>query len=253
MARILVVGATGHLGGELVKACLQQGHEAHALVRPATRTDPEKMQLLQAAGATLHEGDLKDHDSLIRACRSADIVISAVGGMQVGDEGALVAEPVQATRRDENAINVAHGSVERELTQEEERAEGLCRQPARGGQHAHGEGQIEEGALLAQVAGSQVGGDALVRPRLLGVDDGCPDPLAGFAHPCAGESDDLEIGQMLVERYLNLDRSCLHADECNGGYFCEHESRVATTTDKKWPVFDSGETGAEGNWGETRA
>ncbi|HEU0107582.1 MAG TPA: aromatic alcohol reductase [Vicinamibacteria bacterium] len=90
MARILVVGATGHLGGELVKACLQQGHEAHALVRPATRTDPEKMQLLQAAGATLHEGDLKDHDSLIRACRSADIVISAVGGMQVGDEGALV-------------------------------------------------------------------------------------------------------------------------------------------------------------------
>src|SRR5207244_12494910 len=96
-------------------------------------------------------------------------------------------------------------------------------------------------ALLAKVAGSQVGGDALVRPCLLGVDDGCPDPLAGFAHPCAGESDDLEIGQMLVERYLNLDRPCLHADECNRGYFCEHESRVAMTTDKKWPVFDSWE------------
>ncbi len=90
MARILVVGATGHLGRELVQACSQQGHEAHALVRPATRKDPAKMQLLQAAGATIHEGDLKDHDSLLRACRSADIVISAVGGLQVGDEGELV-------------------------------------------------------------------------------------------------------------------------------------------------------------------
>jgi len=90
MARILVVGATGHLGRAMVKACSQQGHEAHALVRPATRKDPAKMQLLQAAGATLHEGDLTDHDSLLRACRSVDIVISAVGGMQVGDEGALV-------------------------------------------------------------------------------------------------------------------------------------------------------------------
>jgi uncharacterized protein YbjT (DUF2867 family) len=90
MARILVVGATGHLGRELVKACSQQGHEAHALVRPATGKDPAKMQLLKAAGATVHEGDLTDYDSLLRACRSADIVISAVGGLQIGDEGALV-------------------------------------------------------------------------------------------------------------------------------------------------------------------
>src|SRR5205085_7932137 len=29
--------------------------------------------------------------------------------------------------------------------------------------------------------------------------------------------------------------------ECKRGYFCEHESRVAVTTDKKWPVFDSWE------------
>jgi uncharacterized protein YbjT (DUF2867 family) len=90
MARILIVGATGHLGRELIKACPQQGHEAHALVRPATRRDLAKMELLRAAGASIHEGDLADYESLLRACRSVDIVISAVGGLQIGDEGALV-------------------------------------------------------------------------------------------------------------------------------------------------------------------
>jgi uncharacterized protein YbjT (DUF2867 family) len=90
MGRTLIVGATGHLGREMVKACRQQGHEVHALVRPATRRDPEKMKPLQAAGATIHEGDLADYDSLLRACRAVDSVISAVGGMQIGDEGPLV-------------------------------------------------------------------------------------------------------------------------------------------------------------------
>jgi uncharacterized protein YbjT (DUF2867 family) len=90
MARILIVGATGHLGRELVAACQQQDADVHALVRPATRRDPAKMKPLQAAGATIHEGDLADPDSLLRACRAADVVISAVGGMQIGDEAALV-------------------------------------------------------------------------------------------------------------------------------------------------------------------
>jgi uncharacterized protein YbjT (DUF2867 family) len=90
MARTLIVGATGHLGRELVKACQQQGNEVHALVRPATGRDPAKMKPLQAARATIHEGDLADYHSLLRACRAADTVISAVGGFQIGDEGALV-------------------------------------------------------------------------------------------------------------------------------------------------------------------
>src|SRR5436190_250674 len=90
MARILIVGATGHLGQELVRACQQQGSEVHALVRPATRRDPAKTRVLQAAGATLHEGDLEDYDSLLRACRAVDVAISAVGGMQLGKQAALV-------------------------------------------------------------------------------------------------------------------------------------------------------------------
>jgi uncharacterized protein YbjT (DUF2867 family) len=90
MARILIVGATGHLGQELVKACRQQNADVHALVRPATRRDAGRMKPLQEASATLHEGDLADPASLRRACAAVEVVISAVGGMQIADEARLV-------------------------------------------------------------------------------------------------------------------------------------------------------------------
>ena len=88
MARILIVGATGHLGRELVAAGRQQGADLHALVRPATRRDPDKMKAL--GDVTIHEGDLSDEDSLRRASSGMDVVISAVGGMQIGEEAGLV-------------------------------------------------------------------------------------------------------------------------------------------------------------------
>jgi uncharacterized protein YbjT (DUF2867 family) len=90
MARILIVGATGQLGRELVTACRQQSAEVHALVRPATRRDAARMEPLEEASATIHEGDLSDEASLRRACGGVEFVISAVGGMQVADQAALV-------------------------------------------------------------------------------------------------------------------------------------------------------------------
>src|SRR4029453_11081553 len=90
MTRILIVGATGHLGRELVAACRQQNADVHALVRPATRRDAARMRPLEDASATLHEGDLADEGSLRRACGVVDVVISAVGGMQVAGQAALV-------------------------------------------------------------------------------------------------------------------------------------------------------------------
>jgi uncharacterized protein YbjT (DUF2867 family) len=90
MARTLVVGATGHLGQEIVRALRGQGHDVHALVRPATRADPGKMKTLAAAGATIHEGDLRDPGSLVQACRAVDNVVCAIGSFQIGDEGGLV-------------------------------------------------------------------------------------------------------------------------------------------------------------------
>jgi uncharacterized protein YbjT (DUF2867 family) len=90
MAKTLIVGATGHLGQEMVKACAAAGNAIHALVRPETKKDAKKMKGLAAAKATLHEGDLKRYDSLLAACKAVDTVVSTIGGMQIGDELSLI-------------------------------------------------------------------------------------------------------------------------------------------------------------------
>lgn len=89
MVKTLIVGATGLLGNQMIMACKKQGNDVHALVRPATRHNPEKMELLEAVGATIHEGDIGDYDSLLKACKAVDNVISAVN-WQSGDERILV-------------------------------------------------------------------------------------------------------------------------------------------------------------------
>jgi uncharacterized protein YbjT (DUF2867 family) len=89
MKRILIVGATGGLGRELLKECARRDHDLHALVRSETRRDAGKMEPLRAAGVTVHEGDLNDYDSLLRAFRSVDKVISAVTFLS-GDERVLL-------------------------------------------------------------------------------------------------------------------------------------------------------------------
>lgn len=90
MAKTLIVGATGHLGQEVVKACKTAGDEIHALVRPETRKDAKKMRGLEAAKAKVHEGDLKNYDSLVKACQAVDNVVSMIGSMQIGDEMPLI-------------------------------------------------------------------------------------------------------------------------------------------------------------------
>jgi uncharacterized protein YbjT (DUF2867 family) len=94
MARILIVGATGDLGQELVKACKKQGNEVHALVRSGTRRDPTKMKPLEAAGATVHEGE-----PIGISFRSADGDAAAwgllAGAAEGNEEGSCPQHPPQ--------------------------------------------------------------------------------------------------------------------------------------------------------------
>lgn len=68
---ILVVGATGNLGGITTRALLAQGKSVRILIRPQSA-----YQALEHAGAQIVVGDLKERGSLDVACHGVDTVIT---------------------------------------------------------------------------------------------------------------------------------------------------------------------------------
>jgi uncharacterized protein YbjT (DUF2867 family) len=83
---ILVVGATGLVGGEVCQRLIGRGEAVRALVRETSSSD--KVEALKSAGAELFVGDLKDPQSIAAACRGVDGVISTASstlGRQAGD------------------------------------------------------------------------------------------------------------------------------------------------------------------------
>ncbi len=76
---ILVVGATGMVGGEICRRLVARHDSVRALVRPGT--DPAKVGALRALGIEIATGDLRDGPSLDAACRDVDTVITTVSSM----------------------------------------------------------------------------------------------------------------------------------------------------------------------------
>ncbi len=77
---ILVVGATGMVGGMIARGLLEQGRDVRILVRPGSNYRP-----LIEAGAQPAEGDLKDAASLAPALAGIDTVIAtATAGSRGG-------------------------------------------------------------------------------------------------------------------------------------------------------------------------
>ena len=68
---ILIVGATGYLGGLITRRLLAQGRLVRVLVRPGSDYRP-----LVEAGAAPALGDLRQRDTLDVACRGVDTVIT---------------------------------------------------------------------------------------------------------------------------------------------------------------------------------
>ena len=68
---ILVVGATGQLGGLIARRLLAKGEVVRVLVR-----DASPWQALQAAGAQISIGDLKNRATLDAACAGVDVVLT---------------------------------------------------------------------------------------------------------------------------------------------------------------------------------
>ena len=83
---VLVVGATGALGGEICRRLAAAGESVRAIVRPSA--DPAKVDGLRRIGCALVHGDLTDPASLDAAVRGVRTVVStasATGARQSGD------------------------------------------------------------------------------------------------------------------------------------------------------------------------
>ena len=72
--RILVVGASGFLGTEICRRLAEDGTPPRAFVRETT--DPARVEALRELGAETVVGDLRDRESLDRACAGIDVVFS---------------------------------------------------------------------------------------------------------------------------------------------------------------------------------
>lgn len=70
--RILVLGATGYIGGASARALLARGHSVVGLAR-----SDEAARRLEAAGLGVARGDLTDGASIAAAARAADGVVNA--------------------------------------------------------------------------------------------------------------------------------------------------------------------------------
>lgn len=82
---VLVFGASGATGSEVVKQALDRGHSVRAFVR-----NPDKFQIKHARLA-LAVGDVTAYASVEPAVRGADVVVSALGsGNSLGSDPALV-------------------------------------------------------------------------------------------------------------------------------------------------------------------
>lgn len=71
--RVLIIGATGGTGRELVRQALEQGHQVTALVRK-----PKKMKL-EHPNLRVVKGNVHDYDSVESAMRGQSAVLCALG------------------------------------------------------------------------------------------------------------------------------------------------------------------------------
>jgi uncharacterized protein YbjT (DUF2867 family) len=82
---ILVAGATGVLGSEIVRNLLARGEKVRAMARATSK--PDTVDSLRKAGAEIIVADLKEPASLTAACRGVDGVISSVTTITTSQPG----------------------------------------------------------------------------------------------------------------------------------------------------------------------
>jgi uncharacterized protein YbjT (DUF2867 family) len=96
---ILVVGATGNLGGAITRMLLAQSQPIRILARSQSNYQP-----LADVGAQVVLGDLKQRDSLYAACQGADTIITTATSAARGGEDNVQSVDLEGNR---NLIDAA--------------------------------------------------------------------------------------------------------------------------------------------------
>lgn len=72
--KYFITGATGFVGGEIVRQLIQAGHEVRAVVR-----DPQKAKWMEELGVKLYKGDVTDKESMREGMTGVDGVFHVAG------------------------------------------------------------------------------------------------------------------------------------------------------------------------------
>jgi putative NADH-flavin reductase len=76
---ILVLGAAGKTGQEIVKQALEHGDQVTAFVRDVTKLTISHRKLI------VFQGDARSQEDLLKALKGQDVVVSALGTVKGGD------------------------------------------------------------------------------------------------------------------------------------------------------------------------
>ena len=97
--RVLVTGATGFVGGSIVRALLADGQQVHGLVR-----DPGAAAALGRSGVTLHAGDMREPPSYVSLVAQVDAVVQAA---QLSTSGRVTKTRAQSVFAAEHTMTAA--------------------------------------------------------------------------------------------------------------------------------------------------
>ncbi|SFN36747.1 Nucleoside-diphosphate-sugar epimerase [Chitinophaga sp. YR627] len=79
-AKILVAGASGHLGEKIIRGLLDEGADVRAVIRPNTAL--EKIGALKQYDIGVIQTDMHNINELTLACKDVDCVVSALQGLE---------------------------------------------------------------------------------------------------------------------------------------------------------------------------
>lgn len=105
-----IIGGTGFVGGYIVEALLDAGHEPHVLVRPGSRD-----KLLRSAECVVTEGDLDSPESIDAVVAGCDAVIYNVGILREVPRQGITFEALQYRGAESVAHAASRAGVQRFL------------------------------------------------------------------------------------------------------------------------------------------